>query len=312
MEEDMINEKQIHYLLTVAEEKNITAASRKLFISQPALSRLIIDLENKLGMQLFVRDRGSLHITQAGNIYLEGCREVLTIATSVHKRINDLNDSNFGKIVLGVTSITSEFLLPSILEPFENAFPNVELILMEERASELKKMVVNGSADMALIYQTDRLELDYQLVLNNSVFIQLPPAFYFDYCKKFGEHQNILLRPEDLSNQPMILLKRGRGLREIAERLFLQFNISPSRIIETDSIHLASTLVNLNKGFTFVPSITADQFAQDNRRCHFGEIENYPIERNLYCCYRKSKYLTKAEQFLIDLIPNRIARRSNK
>ena len=69
----MINEKQIEYLLTVAETHNITAAAKKLYISQPALSRMILDLEQTLGVSLFVRDRGNLHLSQSGEVYINGC-----------------------------------------------------------------------------------------------------------------------------------------------------------------------------------------------------------------------------------------------
>ncbi|SHJ77435.1 regulatory helix-turn-helix protein, lysR family [Dethiosulfatibacter aminovorans DSM 17477] len=302
----MINEKQINYLLTVAEEKNITAASRKLFISQPALSRMILDLEHALGTKLFIRERGNLQLTQAGEIYLRGCRDVLAISTSVTKKIKDLKDSKSGRITLGVTSITGEFLLPSILDPFEQAFPNVELVLMEERMSDLQEKVISGKADMALVYQTDEQELDYQLVLENPVYVQIPPSFYNERCKGKKENERIRLLPEDFSDQQIILLKKGRGLRVLADQFLKQFQITPSKVIETDNIHLASSLVRLNKGFTLVPSIIAYHFSQNNNLSFYGEIEKYPMERNLYCCYRKSRYLTKAEVFLMDLIPRMV------
>lgn len=66
----MINEKRIQYLLTVAQEQNITTAAKKLYISQPALSRMILDLEQELGTPLFIRERNALRLTQAGAVYL--------------------------------------------------------------------------------------------------------------------------------------------------------------------------------------------------------------------------------------------------
>ena len=83
----MINERLVQYLLTVEEEQNITCAAKKLYISQPALSRMILDLERSLGTPLFVRDCGNLHPTQAGEIYLKGCREVLAVSHFVNNQI---------------------------------------------------------------------------------------------------------------------------------------------------------------------------------------------------------------------------------
>ena len=134
--EHMINERLVQYLLTVEEEQNITCAAKKLYISQPALSRMILDLERSLGTPLFVRDRGNLHPTQAGEIYLKGCREVLAVSHFVNKQISDLGGSRSGRIVLGVTAVTGEFLLPQILDDFEREYPQMELILTEEKPKE--------------------------------------------------------------------------------------------------------------------------------------------------------------------------------
>ena len=87
----MLNEKQMRYLLTIAEEQNITAAARKLYLSQPALSRMLLELEKELGAPLFVRDRGILRLTQIGEIYLKGCREILNIDQSMVREISDRN-----------------------------------------------------------------------------------------------------------------------------------------------------------------------------------------------------------------------------
>lgn len=299
----MINEKQIEYLLTVAEEHNITSAARKLFISQPALSRMILDLEHDLGTALFVRDRGNLHPTQAGEIYLRGCRDILAISQSVSKRISDINDSQSGRISLGVTSLTAEFLFPSVMDIFEQKFPHVELILVEERMNVLQEMVKSGKADMALVYQTGDPNLGYQLVLDNPIYLQVPP-FYLE--GKSGWQPGIdnpSIAPKSLSNQPMILLKKGRGMRDAADRFLAQYQITPCKVIETENIHLARSLVHLNKGFTFVPSIAIHGFLKDGSDSTYCQIKGYPMKRSLYCCFRKYGYLTEAEGFLMNLIP---------
>lgn len=299
----MINEKQIYYLLTVAEEHNITAAAQKLYISQPALSRMILDLEHALGTSLFIRNRGNLQLTQAGEVYLRGCKDVLAISKSVSKEISDLSDSRSGRITLGLTSVTGEFLLPAILDTFEQEFPHVELVLIEERMSVLQEMVKSGKADMAFVYQTDDSELEYRLILENPIYLQVPPFFMKGQSIWKPGSQNPPILPEALSGQPMILLKKGRSMREMADRLLMQFQITPGKVIETENIHLASSLVNLNKGFTFVPSIAMHHFSGSDNTSFYCQVKDYPMKRSLYCCYRKHGYLTVGERFLINMIP---------
>ena len=300
----MINEKQIHYLLTAAQEHNITAAARKLYISQPALSRMILDLEHTLGTPLFIRDHGNLYLTQVGEIYIRGCKDVLAVSRSVEKQISDINDSQSGQIRLGVTSLTGEFLLPFLLNTFEQQFPHVELVLIEERMSTLQEMVKMGKADLAFVYQTNEQDLGYRMVLENPIYLQVPSFFMKGSNVWKPGTDNPALSPSSLSGQPMILLKKGRGMREAADRFLMQYQISPSRIIETENIHLAQSLVTLDKGFTFVPSIAIWQSRPNDSAGFFCEIEHYPMYRSLYCCYRKYGYLTEAERFLINLIPD--------
>jgi LysR family cyn operon transcriptional activator len=304
----MINEKQIYYLLTVAEERNITAAAQKLYISQPALSRLILDLEHSLGTSLFIRNRGNLQPTQAGEVYLRGCKDVLAISKSVSKEISDLSNNRSGRITLGLTSLTGEFLLPAILDTFEQEFPRVELVLIEERMSSLTETVKSGKADMAFVYQTDDPELEYRLFLENPVYLQVPPFFLKGQANwRPGSHNPSIL-PESLSGQPLILLKMGRSMREVADRFLMQFQITPGKVIETENIHLASSLVSLNKGFTFVPSIAMQHFSRSDNTSFYCQVKDYPMKRSLYCCYRKHGYLTAGERFLINMIPEVLGR----
>lgn len=298
----MINEKQIYYLQTVAEEHNITAAAQKLYISQPALSRMILDLENNLGTSLFIRNRGNLQLTQAGEVYLRGCQDVLAISKSVLKEISDLSDSRSGKITLGLTSLTGEFLFPAILDTFEHEFPNIELVLIEERMSVLQEMVKSGKADMAFVYQADDPELEYRLVLENHIYLQVPPFFLKGQSNWSPGSQNPPILPELLSGQPIILLKKGRGMREIVDRFLMHFQITPGKVIETENIHLASSLASLNKGFTFVPSIAIRHFTGGNNSSFYCQVKGHPMKRSLYCCYRKHGYLTVGERFLMDML----------
>lgn len=298
----MINEKRIQYLLTVAQEQNITTAAKKLYISQPALSRMILDLEQELGTPLFIRDRSALRLTQAGEVYLRGCREALAIDRAVKKEISDLRDSRTGKITLAATALTGEFLLPKILPPFEAAYPGVSLELAEDRASVLSSLVKDAKADLALVRRKDDDALDYQLVMENPVYLQIP-AFYSQLHPDYQPGtQNPPLDPAALNDAPIILLKKGRGLREEADRLFLQYNITPGTILETENMHLAHELAHLNKGFTFIPDFAVRDFFHDDASSVYCQLKDYSFVRPLYCCFSRHRYLTQAERFLLNLI----------
>lgn len=164
---------------------------------------------------------------------------MLAVSHSVNKQISDLSGSRSGRIVLGVTAVTGEFLLPQIFDDFEREYPQVELILTEEKAGVLQDLVKKGKTDLAFMYQTD-LELECHMIAENPVYIQVPPAFTEGKTGWKPGKQNPQIEAQMLQNQSLILLKKGRGMREIAEQFLKQFSVTPARVFETENIHLAS------------------------------------------------------------------------
>ncbi len=298
----MINEKRILYLLTVATEKNITSAAKKLFISQPALSRMILDTEREVGTALFIRDRGNLHPTQAGEIYLRSCRDILSVSRSAAREISDLLNSQTGHITVGVTNMTGEFLIPDLMDAFEQQYPNIELSFTEDRMHLLQEMVKRGDIDIALTYLAEDPELEYHFILRDKVYLQVPDFYSSNHDGWQHGTENPVLSPDVLCGQPLILLKKGRGMRTIAEQFLHEFAVVPGRLIETENIHLAYQLVLRNKGFTFMPGMAVSQLALNRNAGVYCEIRDFSAHRDFYYCHRKDYYLTKAEKYLLNLV----------
>lgn len=299
----MINEKQIKYFMTVAQEGNMSKAARQLYISQPALSRFIGQLEKDLGTLLFRREPSGLTLTPAGELYLESCQQVNTIYSSV---INQLAHSEYlekKQIRIGVTTLTGEFLIPHLIHHFDQNFPNVELHFVEERMEKLYDLVTENEVDLALVYHTHHTTLQYTKIMENRVYLQVPPSIVKER-EALGEKwypgtQNPAIPIKLLQDQSMILLKEGRGMRKVADSLFTLYHIEPRHIMETTSIHFCSQLTDLDKGFTFVPSMVLQRYNLEVPQSFYCQLEEQAINRPIYCCYKEYAYLTSAEKSLI-------------
>ena len=149
----MIEEKKIRYILAINDHRNITKASEAMYISQPALSRVLLDTEKELGTPLFIRDHGTLHLTHAGEIYIDACQQVLRTYSSARRKIQDLTDPDRGRIILAMTSVLADCTAPVIIREFSEKFPQTRLLLTEEKASEIEEMVRTGKADIGLTYR---------------------------------------------------------------------------------------------------------------------------------------------------------------
>lgn len=139
--------RHLRYFLAVAEGQNVTHAAARLNISQPALSRQIRDLEDKLGVALFTRGANVVHLTEAGKSFLQDCRAIL-------RKVDDAVDkAKWGKrekLRIGyAASPTAEILSPA-LRTFQESHPHVSVTLHDMTSKGLVSGVRDGKLDVAL------------------------------------------------------------------------------------------------------------------------------------------------------------------
>lgn len=299
----MFNERQLNAFVKICQEKNITLAARKLFISQPALSQTVKQLEDEVGTPLFIRHQNGVTLTQAGTLYYTACRDMLLLHSAALRKIQDLKDSNSGTITLGLSTVSARFLLPVFLSRFQNLFPHIELSLVETHVKEVPRLLLEGKIDLGLTYLTGEPGLTYQQVLCDRIFLEIPPAIPMDRLPVQKQRTGIpqLTSPDFLDGQSFILLKQERGMRQLADAFFRQHDLHPRIVLETDSITLAHDLVQKNLGFTFLPGIALPALSagQPVRICEFADV---PLTRTLYMAYRQNQYMTRALSALIQLI----------
>lgn len=301
----MFHEKYLRDFLTVCETGNITAAAARLGLSQPALSRIVKMVEKEAGMPLLVREASGVYLTQAGEIYARMARTMLESYRNGLREIHDIRDPQSGQIRLGLSRISSETLLPVILEQFRTLYPHVELHLTETLIRQLNPLLRQGKLDLALTYFTDDPELEYARLLTDTVYLEAPPFFWQKQPLWKPGTGNWLENVRLLQNQPFILLKPGRGLRYKADQFFREAGIRPRIILETDSVELAHRLAQDNHGFTLIPGL-AFRTLHRTERSVFFQVAGHPLDRTLYLVRRKGAYLTRAMEALSTLIRSRV------
>ena len=111
--------RELLYVKTVADAKNISRAARKLFVAQPSLSQSLQRIEDNVGTKLFVRSPNGLKLTYAGEKYYQMACQVLKIFDDFEAEVADLNDLKAGHIYFGITNHLGSFLLPKVLPIFQ-------------------------------------------------------------------------------------------------------------------------------------------------------------------------------------------------
>lgn len=133
--------KQLEYILAIEEYGNISKAANALFISQSALNQQLIRLERELGMKLFYRDKRCLRPTQAGRIYLDNAKEIITIKKNTYSLLHDLEDSATGELRLGLTWEHGVDMFTEILPVFLKKHPKFSIKMFERSVAQQHQMI---------------------------------------------------------------------------------------------------------------------------------------------------------------------------
>ena len=156
-----MNDRQLRYILTVAETRNISAAARKLFISQPSLSAMILNTEEQLGAPIFDRSTTPLSLTRAGECYIDAAKQILAIERDMMRKIQETTEHVSGPLSIGCSSATSSLMMSVFVPRFAKLYPDVKLTIIEDHASMLGDLLQRGEADLLVtpsIFTNDLFE----------------------------------------------------------------------------------------------------------------------------------------------------------
>ena len=135
----------------VADCLNFTKAAERLYISQPTLSRHISDLEEQMGVELFIRTTRTVSLTAAGRVFKAEAKQILDKYESMLGRIQNLKSGASGVIRVGSQELFAQNILPAAIQSFSKHFESVELQLMEMRNDEVLSALRDGIVDVGLM-----------------------------------------------------------------------------------------------------------------------------------------------------------------
>lgn len=239
----------------VAKSGNITHASRKLNISQPAISKSIKNLESQLGGDLFVRTQKGVVLTEEGKIFYEHIKNAIESITNAENEFSSLMSLETGSIRIGVsTTITEKYLLP-YLKKFHELYPHITIHMYTDISNELLVKLKNGSIDLAIVHTIDK---DYGSDINIRNIKEIHSVFVFnDSYKKL---RNIQLSINDLVRYPIILQTKGSNSRDFIDKIEEDYNIIFNNTIESSSYTLISEFAKIGLGI----GISTEEYIEED------------------------------------------------
>lgn len=289
-----MNFKQAYYIRTIVQEGSISAAARKLYVSQPSLSQMVRQVESEYGVTLFDRSVSPLRLTFAGERYLEAANQILAVNERMENELREIREENSGLLRLGISVQRGIQVLPVAMPWFAMQYPKVTVKLTETGSALLEALVEEGQIDLALAaIESASPRLDYTLIEKETIGILAGQGSNLAAAIPPGTPVTLESARED----SFVSLKTGHSLRLVQDRLFRETGLRPQILLETDSLEVAKR-VALRAGACMLCS---DIFVDDTvrRSGAFYPLRDYENNRHFYACSRKGEKLPRyAENFV--------------
>jgi DNA-binding transcriptional LysR family regulator len=241
----------------VFETGSVTAAARKLGLSQPSVSRMLADFEAEIGFPLFHRDRGRLTPSNDGIILHAEVARALGSMERLSALVRDIAEYRTGELRVVAPPSLCESLLPDIAARFLARYPGVRLSLDSRSVETARLQVANRMVDCGFV----KLPMDRTDVATEPLF-ESEAVCVMAQGHKLASHER--LTPELIGRSPLILLGQGRSSRIQIEAGFAAAGVRPNVRVETHTIGSACALAARDIGLTIVNGLLARTYLRDS------------------------------------------------
>ena len=263
---------------------NMTKAAQNLYLSQPAVTIVIHELEESFGVPLFDRIGRRCYLTEAGKDFMQYCEQMESLLKDMQYHM--FNWEEQGVFRIGASMTVGSTVFPLYLKSFLALMPNVKVKAVIHPSRQLVQKVLSRELDMALI-ETPLNASGINAKVFHSDKIDL-------ICPAVPPYKNgLTILPEELPNYPLLLRERGSGCRDILESILKQENIHIEPFLESSTANALINAVIMGLGISFIPHMTALNAIRAGK-VYTASLHGITLHQNFYLITNKGKAPTKA------------------
>ncbi|EIL99567.1 transcriptional regulator [Rhodanobacter thiooxydans] len=277
-----MNLRDLQYLVALAEHRHFGRAAEACFVSQPTLSTQIKKLEDELGVSLVERTPRKVLLTEVGRDIATRARDVLNEIEQIRGVARRTLDPESGTVRLGIFPTLGPYLLPHALPLVRQAFPRLELLLVEEKTEVVLRMLREGKLDAGIL----ALPL-HEDSLHSEFLFEEPFLLAVSDAHPLAQHQG-QLKLGDLSSQNLLLLEDGHCLRDQALEVCHLTGAGEHSGFRATSLETLRQMVAANVGITLLPVTAVKPPVAPVENLHLIEFRGHPPSRRIAMVWRKS------------------------
>ncbi|NJN71679.1 MAG: LysR family transcriptional regulator [Limnothrix sp. RL_2_0] len=293
---------QLRILKAISTEGSFKRAADSLYVSQPAVSLQVQNLEKQLSVPLFDRGGRRAQLTEAGYLLLDYGEKIITLCQETCRAIEDLQNLQGGTLIVGASQTTGTYLIPRMIGLFRQKYPDVAVQLQVHSTRRTSWGVANGQVDLAIIGGEVPSELQDTLKIVPYAEDELALILPVNHPLAKAE----AIHRDDLYKLKFIALDSQSTIRKVIDQVLTRCDIDTKRLrieMELNSIEAIKNAVQSGLGASFV-SVTAIEKELRMGVLHRAHIEEVEVRRILSVIVNPNRYRSKAaEAFCQEVLP---------
>ena len=288
-------DRRLQVFYTVARQLSFTKAAEQLFMTQPAVTFQVKQLEEHFNARLFERSHARIALTPTGQLVLEYAERILGLSAEMDKRVSELTGAISGPLLLGASTTIAEFILPRVLGEFKARHPQVQTHMTVANSEIIENHVADHIIDLGLIESLSRRPgLHIEVCCDDELVMICAPGYKLAGLKS--------VTPQQFAGEPYISRESGSGTRDFAGHYFQQSGIAPEDlniVMELGSPEAIKGVVETGIGIAIMSRVTV---AKELRLKSLVAIPLAPrLIRTLSLVYPHEKFRSRLLSAFVEL-----------
>jgi len=285
--------KQLQIFEMVAEQQSYTEGAKLLYLSQPAVSMQIKQLEEEIGMPVFDRIGKTIQLTDAGRELLLHARSIQIQLEETQQSMEELRGIKRGRLHLTMAS-TANYFTPKLLAGFCREYPDIQISLSVANRAGLLSALENNTTDMVIMGQPPaNMPLAAETFMENPLVVVAPPKH------KLVGKKNISI--SEMAQESFIVREIGSGTRAAVERFLATHDLERPQGLEMNSSEAIKQAVQAGLGLGVVSMHTLEMELALNRLVVLN-VQDFPIMRHWLLVYRKDRHFSPVSKAFHDYV----------
>lgn len=293
-------DRRLQVFHAVAKNLSFTKAADVLFMTQPAVTFQIKQLEEQFNTRLFERGHARISLTPAGELVLQYAEKILALTDEMEMRLAEMTGEMRGGLLVGASTTIAEFMLPRVLGEFNALYPQVRARLIVANSETIENRIAEHTLDVGLIEAPAKLPgLASEICCEDELMVICAPEYPLAGLPE--------VTPQILGEYEFISREPGSGTREVTDRYFRAAGIPPENLktlMELGSPEALKGVVSTGLGFAIVSRAA---FGKEQQLGTLAAIPLKPrLTRSLYLVYPQDRFRSRLTATFIDFAKQKL------